>query len=54
MMLSGFRSRSALRGEKIGINYLEYVRQELIIPIAEEIRAEFGLPFYPYPANIYP
>tara|TARA_A100001388_G_scaffold18281_1_gene12084 strand:+ start:498 stop:1241 length:744 start_codon:yes stop_codon:yes gene_type:complete len=35
---------SALRGEKIGINYLEYVRQELIIPIAEEIRAEFGLP----------
>ena len=35
---------SALRGEKIGINYLEYVRQGLIIPIAEEIRAEFGLP----------
>ena len=35
---------SALRGEKIGINYLEFVRQGLIIPIAEEIRAEFGLP----------
>ena len=35
---------SALRGEKIGINYLEYVRRGLIIPIAEEIRAEFGLP----------
>ena len=35
---------SALRGEKIGINYLEYVRQGLIIPIAEEIRAEFDLP----------
>ena len=31
---------SAHRGEKIGINYLEYVRQELIIPIAEESRAE--------------
>mgnify|MGYP001252080344 FL=1 len=45
---------SALRGEKIGINYLEYVRQELIIPIAEEIRAEFGLAFSPCPANIYP
>ena len=35
---------SAPRGEKIGINYLEYVRQGLIIPIAEEIRAEFDLP----------
>ena len=35
---------SALRGEKIGISYLEFVRQGLIIPIAREIRAEFGLP----------
>ena len=35
---------SAMRGEKIGINYLEYVRLGLIIPIAEEVRAEFNLP----------
>ena len=33
---------SAMRGEKIGINYLEYVRLGLIIPIAEEVRAEFN------------
>ena len=35
---------SAIRGEKIGINYLEFVRLGLIIPIAEEIRAEFNFP----------
>lgn len=35
---------SAMRGENIGINYLEFVRQNLIIPIAEEVRAEFELP----------
>ena len=35
---------SALRGEKIGINYLEFVRLGLIIPIAKEIRLEFNLP----------
>ena len=35
---------SAMRGEKIGINYLEFVRSRLIIPIAKEIRAAFHLP----------
>ena len=35
---------SAMRGEKIGINYLEFVRLGLIIPIAKEIRVEFNLP----------
>ena len=33
---------SAMRGEKIGINYLELVRLGLIVPIAEEIRSEFN------------
>ena len=35
---------SAMRGERIGINYLEFVRLGLIVPIAEEIRAEFNFP----------